>query len=233
MRTNINKINTFDTIIENTNLLVSNKFYTVIRLNVDKTNYKSVSNLLSKLKNLVSEKYFGEYLTVDIARVFGSDKSFDLYEYEDIRQELFNIASANKLIKINLGCKDLTTFCIAEGLSDDLVIDFKGNLYRCWNNVFNTNHRIGTIDELKLRNYNPYEITNITLEFVNKLSLNRVNGGKCFDCEFCKYCHGLCPAVRKSIINGEERNIYKNDECKEIIKKRLNQLLRCKLENND
>ncbi|MBQ7579098.1 MAG: radical SAM protein [Clostridia bacterium] len=232
-RTNCNKINTFDIIIENIKSLLNYGFYVVVRLNVDKTNYKSISSLLTNLKNIINNTFFGKLLTVDIARVFGSENSFDLLEFEDKREELYEIAKSNNLVSTNLGCKDLTTFCIAESLSSDLVIDQTGRLYRCWNNVFNEKHAIWSIDDLKNHNYDPYETSAITLEFVNELSLLNTNHGKCFDCEYSKYCGGLCPNVRKLIKEGKERNIYKNDDCKLIMNKRITQLIRWKLEEHD
>ena len=224
-RTNVNKINTFDILIRNINSLLEMKFKTVIRLNVDKTNFISVKCLLNNIDKLCNYNKDANYLSVDIARVFGSEDSYDLYEYEDVRKELVDIAFDKHLMQTRMGAKPLTTFCIAESLSNDLVIDNFGNLYRCWNNVFNNEYKIGTIDDLLKRECDPFETSNKTLEFVQKYSLSNVNNRKCFDCEFCKYCQGLCPNVRKLILDGEERNIYKNNECKKIIKKRLKQMI--------
>lgn len=47
-----------------------------------------------------------------------------------------------------------------------------------------------------------------------------------------KYCQGLCPNIRKQIIEGTERNIYKNNECKKIIVNRLNQSIRWVIQND-
>ena len=211
-RTNFNKINTFDTLIKNINTLVDKKFRTVIRLNVDKTNYKSVENLLKEIDKLCNYNKTENYLSVDIARVFGSDTSFDLYEYEEVRKVLVDIALDKSLIILRMGAKPLTTFCIAESLSNDLVVDCFGSLYRCWNNVFNEDYKIGTLKELLARDCDPYETSKQTLEFVEKFSLEKVNNGKCLDCIYCKFCQGLCPNIRRAILNGEERNIYKNNE---------------------
>ena len=40
-----------------------------------------------------------------------------------------------------------------------------------------------------------------------------------------KFCQGLCPNIRKQIMLGNERDIYKKGECAKIIKKRLNQAM--------
>lgn len=224
-RTNFNKINTFDTLIYNINNLVSKKFKTVIRLNVDKTNYQSIKSLLKSIDDLCKYNTDENYLSVDIARVFGSEFSFDLFEYERVREELVDIAVDKSLMLFRIGAKPLTTFCIAESLSNDLVVDCFGVLYRCWNNVFNNDYKIGTIKELLARDCDPYETSKQTIEFVEQYSLEKVNKGKCLDCIYCKYCQGLCPNIRRAIFNGEERNIYKNNECKTIIKKRLKQMI--------
>lgn len=224
-RTNLQKINTFDTILNNVNLLVKNKFYTVIRLNVDKTNFESVKSFINNIKKYVPEEYFGNYLSVDVARVFGSETSYDLYEYEDYRKAIADLCCELKLIKPIIAAKDITAFCIAECLSNDLVVDFSGNLYRCWNNVFDEKFKIGNVTDLLKKDCNPYEESNITLNFLENLSLENVNKGKCFECKYIKYCQGLCPTVRENILKGIDKNIYKNDTCKKIIQKRLTQIL--------
>ena len=219
-RTNLAKINTFDKIIENVNQLLKNNFYVVIRLNIDKSNFESVLKFvdgLEKFIDLNNKKYLG----FDIARVFGNDNSFDLDEFETFREVLTNKLLRKGLIKPRLSCKALTTFCVAESLSNDLVLDYKGNLYRCWNNVFDDKYKINTLQYLINNNLDPLEYSKVTLDFIENLSLENVNSSECFKCKYCKYCQGLCPAIRKSIINGEEKNIYKGGVCKEIIKERI------------
>jgi len=224
-RTNFLKENTFDIIIQNCDNLLKNGFKVVIRLNVDKTNYISVYNFINNIENILDKSYFGKNLFIDIARVFGCDDSFDLYEYESYREKIVDLAIRKNLMSNRLTCKDLTTFCIAESLSSDLVIDYAGNLYRCWNNVFDDKYKIGTLKQLEEHNYDPWNISNITLDLVENYSLNNVNNQYCFECKYVKYCQGLCPVIRKNILLGDERNIYLNDECKEIIRKRIKQLI--------
>ncbi|HJD06175.1 MAG TPA: SPASM domain-containing protein [Candidatus Onthoplasma faecipullorum] len=224
-RTNLAKINTFDTIIRNINHILSLNFNVVIRLNIDKTNYESVYNLLNNLENIIDKKYFGKNLGVDIARVFGSINSYDLLEYEDYRKKLIDLCIKKHLYTPRVAVPALTTFCIAESLTNDLVLDYRGNLYRCWNNVFDEEYKIGNIKTLLARGADPWEDSDITLRFVEELSLENVNKNKCFECVYSKYCQGLCPAVRKNIKEGNERNIYLNNECKQIIRNRLKQLI--------
>lgn len=174
---------------------------------------------------MLEKKYFGQYIFVDIARVFGSINSFNLFEYEKYREELFDICYKQKLVNANLLVSNLNTFCIAESLTKDIVLDSNGNLYRCWNNVFDENFKIGTIKERLINNCDPYDSSDITLDFVENMSLMNVNNSKCFSCKYIKYCQGLCPRIRKNIIENIDRNIYKNNECKKIIKKRIQQLI--------
>lgn len=87
------------------------------------------------------------------------------------------------------------------------------------------NFKIGTIQERLNNNCDPYDNSDITLDFVENMSLMNVNNSKCFSCKYIKYCQGLCPRIRKNIIENIDRNIYKNNECKKIIKKRIQQLI--------
>lgn len=105
------------------------------------------------------------------------------------------------------------------------MVDHKGGIYRCWNNVFNSDYKVNSIFDV-METLNTLEFTKPTLDFVEKYSLENVNNKKCLKCVYCKYCQGLCPAIRKNILNGLERNIYKNDECKKIIHNRLLQLVK-------
>ena len=153
--------------------------------------------------------------------MFGSANSYSLYDFEEQKRKLSKKLIDLKLIKPRIESKELTTFCIAESLSNDLVLDFKGNLYRCWNNVFDDKYVINTLSNILNHNCDPYENSNVTLEFVEGLSLENTNNKKCFECEYCKYCQGLCPTIRKNIINGQEMDIYQNDICKKIIRDRI------------
>lgn len=184
------------------------------------------SILIKNIQNYFDPKYYGKLLSIDLARVFGSSASYDLFEYEDYRENIAEICLEKGLIKPKITSQLLTTFCIAESLSNDLVLDFKGNLYRCWNNVFDEKYKIGTLEELIERNADPFETSNVTLELVEKFSLNSSNKGDCFKCKYCKYCQGLCPNIRKGIVEGIEENIYNDEKCKEIIKKRLTQIIK-------
>ena len=220
-RTNLARINTFDVIVSNVNNCLLNNLKIVIRLNVDKQNFDSIIDFLENIEKYIDKKYFGNLLFVDIARVFGSKNSYNLLEYENYRAKILDICVKKKLIIPRIGAKNITTFCIAESLSKDLVIDYNGNIYRCWNNVFDSRFKINTIKDLLKNNLDPYELSNVTLNMVEKLSLNNVNGGKCLECKYLKYCQGLCPKVRENILNGTERNIYENSECEQIIYQRL------------
>ena len=224
-RTNNLKINTFDTIIENINNLLKNKFYVVIRLNVDRTNFVSVKNFLLNIEDLIDKKFYGTYLNVDVARVFGSKDSYNLYEYEKYREILVDIALSKNLMSSNISSQPLTTFCVAETLGNDIVVDFYGNIYRCWNNVFDDDYKINNINNILKKNCDNLDFSPATLDFVEKYSLNNVNNKYCFECKYCKYCQGLCPAVRKNILLANEKNIYVKRICQKIINRRLRQLI--------
>ena len=224
-RTNFAKINTFDKIIKNICLLLQNGIHVVIRLNVDKSNFDSVYKFIKELPSLISTVYYGNLLGVDVARVFGGAESYDLVEYEKYRMVLIDELNRLGLVSPRTQCKELSTFCVAECVTNDIVIDHKGLIYRCWNNVFDDKCKILTIDDLLKNSLNPVESSKITLDYVSKYSLDNVNGGKCFKCKYVNYCQGLCPAVRKKIDLGEEKNIYLNGQCKKIIKDRLKQIV--------
>lgn len=98
--------------------------------------------------------------------------------------------------------------------------------------MFDEKFRIGDLDSLKKRNYDSFEHSLITQNYVANLSLENINNKKCFDCIFVKYCQGLCPNVRQKILNGEEEDIHRNNKCKKIIEERLKQSIKWVIHND-
>jgi len=214
-RTNRNKINTFDVIVQNVNTLIENKIKTVIRLNVDKENVASIKKLLEAFWNIFDIKN-KEFISIDIARVFGSDISYSLSEYEKIRACLLQLAFEKEIYKPSLSGAKLSAFCIAETLGKDISLDIYGDIYQCWDNIFDESKKVSTLNAFLAGNN-----TRETLALFEDVSLVNINNGKCFNCKYSDFCHGLCPQVRRRILHKEEENIYEHNKCKKIIRNRI------------
>lgn len=219
-RNTVPKTDSFGKILTNIDDLLANDIEVVIRINVDTSNAAEICKLLDFLHQRFSKDLIGRLLFVDFGRVFGSKLSMSHNEYESVYRELYLKACSLGFIEPGFEVSPVGAFCDAETQNDNLVIDFMGNKYKCWNDIFNPLLTVGNVysDSANLNADRAQEIEALYLE---RLSLDSTNGGKCLDCEFIKYCGGLCPYNRKLILNGMDTDIYINDVCKDIVKYRI------------
>lgn len=63
------------------------------------------------------------------------ENSYSLTEYYEILPKFLTIADSIGF-KFNLNTCKIIPYCSVETCNDNIVIDYEGNIYRCWNNVF-------------------------------------------------------------------------------------------------
>ncbi|MDD6906309.1 MAG: SPASM domain-containing protein [Finegoldia magna] len=217
-RRNINSTtNSYSKIISNIMKLLSAKIEVVIRINIDKTNADKAKVLLNNLADTFPKNEIGKRLFVSFGRVFGSEESYSLDEYEDVYREVFTQASMLNFVIPSINVSLLSAFCSAESINNNIVIDYMGSAYCCWNDIFDKNKSVGNIFN---KNFEE-ERASLSSLYYDELSLEKVNNGKCLECELINFCQGMCPYNRLQIKNTTSKNIYLNDFCKQIIKKRL------------
>lgn len=207
-------VDSYSIIMDNIAKLLKANVDVVIRINVDKNNYRFINKLYKDL-NFKFNKYIGEKLFINLGRVFGSSDSFSQYEYVKKYGILFKNASNLNLIKGKFEVGQFTAFCSAETCNKNLVIDYKGNIYKCWNDIFDIGKMVGNIYNKKILN------KNIESMYLENLSLENVNKGRCLKCKYIKYCGGFCPHTRLLIANGNEECIYNDGICKRIIELKI------------
>lgn len=219
-RNTIPRTDSFETILSNVDLLLKNKIEVVIRINVDSSNCDEARKLLDFLSTRFGKDVIGRLLFISFGRVFGSKTSLDHIAYEEIYHDLYLHASHLGFIEPEFEANEVGAFCNAETMSDSLVIDFLGNKYKCWNDIFDRSLSVGNIFSVNSGMAEDSEV-NTELLYMEKLSLDNFNSGRCLSCEFIKYCGGLCPYNRKLVLGGEEDNILSCDLCKKIVKRRI------------
>lgn len=218
-RNTIPRSNSFETIIENIDILLQSNIEVVIRVNVDASNQNEIIDLLDYL-SFRFNKAIGQLLFISFGRVFGSETSLTHMEFEIVFHDLYLKAVALGFIEPQFEDSEVGAFCGAESMNDDLVVDFKGNIYKCWNDIFDQTLSVGNF-------YVNNSVTDCERElatemmYMEELSLDNINAGQCLECEFIKYCGGLCPYNRKLLQEGTEENIYENHVCKEIVRRRI------------
>ncbi|QRG87293.1 radical SAM/SPASM domain-containing protein [Bulleidia sp. zg-1006] len=210
-----NKTDSFSIILENIKKLIEFQTEVVIRINIDKNNSSNILKLINFLYKYFNHDYIGKYLFIALGRVFGSISSYTHEEYADIYSNIFKKANKLGFIKEFIDCGVVTAFCTAETDNLNVTIDYDGNIYKCWNDIFNKNNMIGNIytrDRLE---------SPIKKIYMDDLSLENVNNGNCLKCKMIKFCGGLCPYTRLLIKKGIEDNIYTNNVCEKIARKHL------------
>jgi len=159
--------------------------------------------------------------------VFGYKDSFPISEFYSKRKNIMKKAIKLGFIKPSLESNGIGAFCNAEADTlSSLTLDIFGNIYKCWNYVFVKDVSYYTLDKLIQNNFEILPQNKNRLDYVEKLSLLNVNKGECLKCKYIAYCGGLCPDVRKKIINGEEENVYENEKCKLIVEDLIKEQIR-------
>lgn len=214
------KVNSFEIILNNIELLLQKGIEVVIRINIDASNAHEISSLLDYLAGRFSEDAIGQLLFVSFGRVFGSKQSLGHMEYEAIYHDLYLKACALGFIDPGFEDSEVGAFCGAETMNSDIVIDFMGNKYKCWNDIFDPSLSVGNI---RVGSSNAREERELSTEllYMEQLSLDHMNAGRCLSCEYIKYCGGLCPFNRKMLLEGTEENIFENHICKDIVRRRI------------
>lgn len=222
-RTTRERADTYSVILHNINSALSMNFEIVIRINVDKSNYATLLALINDICNSIDNKYFGKHLFLSFGRVFGSDDSYSLSEYEKKLKPLYLFACEKHLIHTSLTPYGTGAFCSAETQCYNMTVDVFGNIYKCWNDVFCFEKAVSTLAQ-----YNPESESCLSQNnnyYIKNLSLENTNNGRCLKCKYFRYCKGFCPSIRDRMSSGLEENLYENNKCEYVIHERLETLL--------
>ena len=226
-RIKLNGEGTFERIVGNITTLVKRSFQVVIRINVDKRNEDSCIKLIEFLANKFDKRLWESGLiAIDIARVFGSPYSLSMSEFFEVKERMLSSAYDSGMFRAEIPAGTFACFCDAEKSSkDNLVIDEKGYVYKCWNYIFDENSAYGCLDtkgDLKITN--PKGID----RYISELSLSNIMND-CFKCKWFPLCRGMCPDFRSRMFKGTEEPIYETGTCKNLVRNHVEFLLKLKL----
>lgn len=192
-RRRVNKAgdDTFDLLIENINrMLETDKIEVVIRINVDKSNQQDVESLIAILASRLSSKNirisFGQVSAyteacknIENTCYDNGEFALELIKYQGVLEK-YGFADANPFpypeVKLN--------YCCAE-LLNSFVVDHEGYLYKCWNEVGNTERSIGNITDSE------FDITN--WKNGKWITRNPFENETCKKCNLLPICMGGCP----------------------------------------
>lgn len=182
---------TFFPILKSIQLLLKNDLRVNIRINVDKENMNGVGDLLDILKEHgLSDLPTGLGHVTPYTEVCQSiaESCLDTEEYAKLNND-FQVLLKDKGFVSHLypyypGIK--ANYCCADSIGA-FVLDPKGNMYKCWNDVGNTVNSVGNI----LRIDNPSEVD--FMKGLDYILWSPFKHEKCDDCKLLPICMGGCP----------------------------------------
>lgn len=200
----LNENKTYDKIIENINILNKKGINVSIRVNIDINNYETIEKFIDQISKEISDK---DKTSIYLGHVFEHADGKKCYNKYCLSKEQF---SSCKLISLK-SCKEYgfartirksyprlrPNYCAAT-LDNSFVIDYDGNIYKCWNDVCDTNYKVGKVGN--------------TIEFNDNITkwnkYNAIDDEKCRECSILPICAGGCP--RESVY------FQKQNKCEDI-----------------
>jgi len=189
-RVNRNGLGSFDTIVDNVNLLLNNGIQVILRVNVDKSNESDVGRLIEFLSlNLLSKEVkitFGQVSAYTDACKGIEPSCYGNVEFAEKVLAFYRILESNGFGAANKFPYPFAklSYCCAEQLSS-FVIDPDGDLYKCWNDVGNKESAVGNVNDAS------FDPTNCKCG----AWLSRTLPEKCKQCSILPICAGGCPHV--------------------------------------
>lgn len=181
---------TFDIIIENIKNTINSGIIVDIRVNVDKTNYTGIDDLLvilSKHGLQECEINFGHVNAYTEACSSIGDTCLSVSEYSDVLLDYQRSLNKNGFVADDYPMYPMpkSNYCCADTMNS-FVIDPQGYLYKCWNDIGNKKKSVGNIlcketDYQQRDNLEKYILwTPFDFE-------------ECVSCKMLPICMGGCP----------------------------------------
>ena len=168
--------------------MISKNIYVSIRVNIDKTNSNRVEEFLDVLKANQLEKCtvnFGHVRPYTSACSSITSTCFNIEEYADMDTKLQLKLNSKGFESSSYphypGTK--ANYCCADSISS-FVIDPKGNMYKCWNDVGNVSKKVGNVVE-------KYDYFNVL--HTEYLLWSPFEFEECKECNILPICMGGCP----------------------------------------
>lgn len=186
-----NGSSTFNKIIENLQLAKKYNCKIHLRINVDKSNKMESFAIVDFLKKMNLEDYVVPYLAIvkNYNDCYINDKCISSNEYLEIKTKFYDYIMEKGFITSNdlYFLSRVNCFCGAE-TANSIVINWDGELYKCWHDIGNKSKSVGNI--------NDRVITNSTyLEYVMS---DPTKDEDCANCRYLPICFSGCPLDRQN-----------------------------------
>jgi len=196
---------TFDRVLENTKLLKTEGFNVNIRVNVDRTNFSEVNELVDILidHNLTDLPTGLGHVTA-YTEVCSSvaESCLDMEEYaslnNDFQKLLYEKGMLAHIYPYYPGVK--ANYCCADTLGA-FVVDPEGHMYKCWNDVGYPEKAVSMIQDFHAPSEKMFTLG------LDYLMWTPFDHEKCVKCKFLPICMGGCPY--KGMAAGNEPDCEK------------------------
>jgi len=205
LRTNP-EIDTYSKIIDGINILNLHNIHVSVRINVDTSNQVNIKHSVQELSDEISDKqrtniYLGHVFSYENGALPNEclTKEEFCHCQMDCALELKNVGFDQALKR--LYPKKRIIYCSAP-LDNVFVIDPFGFLYKCWNDICEQEHSIGTVQEY----INGYPMQAETEKWSNYSALEKE---PCSKCTLFPICGGGCP---RQVIHLKSDNVCEYTE---------------------
>ena len=183
-----------------------------LRINVDNNNKELIKELVDDLRKNqlldVVHPYLGHVRNDDNCyndNLCLKNNDYAKLEY-NFQNNILNQGINNNPLQFLP--RRITSYCGADSISSHIV-DSKGDLYRCWNDIGNKQKIVGNINNSEL---------NINEALTDYILFDATENVECRNCKFLPLCMGGCPIKGKEkncsyvkyMINSYIKDIYKN-----------------------
>lgn len=196
---------TFQKILESTKLLKKNKFNVNIRINVDRTNFDEVNDLVDiMIENDLADLPTGLGHVTAYTEVCSSvaESCLDMEEYaalnNDFQRLLYEKGMLAHIYPYYPGVK--ANYCCADTLGA-FVIDPEGHMYKCWNDVGYPEKAVSKIQSFEAPDERMFHLG------LDYLMWTPFDHEKCVNCKYLPICMGGCPY--KGMAAGNEPDCEK------------------------
>lgn len=173
---------TFNKIVSGIRRLAENKIFVVIRVNIDKTNTNAYQEVLELFPATEYISCYPAIVTVEeVQSIQQKTACFVHEEYEDFYNNLVRTSSSLDSWDSFL-CGSSVCNCAAESYNS-FVIDYKGNLFKCLNDIGKVQYAMGSVFE-------PHD--SLCISAAKYLGRDPFTEETCLECVYIPLCYGGC-----------------------------------------
>jgi len=184
---------TFDRIIENLLKCKGKVDSVAIRINTDIENYARVDEVVDALTydgiSNTFKPYLGHVDAYNDQYMMDKCMTVEMYSKQHLefkKRHNVDVFGSYPRMKAN--------YCGADAISS-IIIDPEGDLYKCWSEIGNTQHRVGNLLEEQTPN-------STAQRFMDYMIYDPTLDTKCIDCSYLPVCMGGCPFKRLEDVDG-------------------------------